>query len=82
MFETLLAEVNRCFPDKGMLTVEEICKFLECDRQTVYNWVKRTDCRRQPPRIVVGKGLRFPTREFVRWLTEEQMRAGVPTQAR
>ena len=77
MYETILEEINRIFPQKGILTLEEVCKFLECDRETVYNWSRRSDPKRQPPRLKIGKALRFPAKELAKWLVEEQVRGGL-----
>ena len=72
MFESLLEELNRSFPDKGMLSLDDICKFLECDRKTVYNWTRRVDQSKRPPRIIVGRKIRFPKGPFIQWLLKEQ----------
>jgi excisionase family DNA binding protein len=73
MFEALLEEADRLFPNKSLLTIEEVCQFLDCRPQTVYNWAKRADRKRQPPRLRIGKSLRFPKKEFLKWLGNEQM---------
>lgn len=72
MTEEIVQELSHIFPEKSLLTLEDVCTSLECDEQTIYNWAKRSDPKRQPPRIMVGKKLRFPKRDFVRWLVEEQ----------
>jgi excisionase family DNA binding protein len=72
MFETLFEEVNRLYPEKGLLTLQEVCNFLECEPQTIYNWTKRSEPKRRPPKIAVGREVRFPKKEFVRWLAQEQ----------
>lgn len=72
MIESLRQEIDQRFSGKGFLTTEDICTFLSCDEAVVYNWNKRVDPRRRPPRIQVGKELRFPKYEFVKWLAEEQ----------
>ena len=74
MYEALIEDMDRLFPNKSFLTIEEVCEFLVCDRETIYNWSKRNDPKRQPPRLMIGKTLRFPKKDFVRWLTEVQLR--------
>jgi excisionase family DNA binding protein len=77
MYETLFQEMERLYPQKGLLTVEEICEFLSCDKETVYNWTKRSNRKRQPPRLMIGKTLRFPKKDFAKWLSEEQLRGSM-----
>jgi predicted DNA-binding transcriptional regulator AlpA len=72
VFEALLEEVNRLYPAKGLLTLDEVCNFLECERQVVYNWSKRSEPKKRPPRILVGREVRFPKKDFVKWLALEQ----------
>jgi predicted DNA-binding transcriptional regulator AlpA len=72
MIESIMEEVNVMFAGKAFLRTEDVMKLLECSEQVVYNWIKRHDARKRPPRIVVGKEIRFPKREFVKWLAEEQ----------
>lgn len=72
MMDTLLEDAERMFPQKSVLTVDEIAKFLECDPVTIYNWVRRSDRARRPPKIMVGKEIRFPKRDFFKWLAHEQ----------
>ena len=76
MYEQLIEELERSFPSKSFLTVDEICTALDCDKQTIYNWSKRQNPKRRPPRIIVGKDVRFPRRPFVLWFAQEQGRVG------
>jgi predicted DNA-binding transcriptional regulator AlpA len=71
MSDLLLQEVNERFPEKAFLTLSEVAQFLDCSENVIYNWTKRSDPKRRPPRIIVGKTLRFPKRDLVRWLVEE-----------
>lgn len=57
---------------KQFLTVEDVCTLLECSPKVIYNWTKRSDAKKRPPRIIVGKSIRFPKSEFLRWLMNEQ----------
>lgn len=70
--ETLLKEMEELFRGKLFLTVEDITALLSCDAHTVYNWTKRADPQRRPPRIFVGRELRFPRKPFLHWLVSEQ----------
>jgi NADPH-dependent ferric siderophore reductase len=68
----LLEEAEEQFPKKSVLTMEDIASYLECDPKIIYNWTRRSDPSRRPPKIIVGKQLRFPKRDFFRWLAAEQ----------
>ena len=72
MFESLLEEVNRMYPNKGVLSMDDVCKLLECEKRTVYNWTRRVDPTKRPPRLVIGKTIRFPKVPFIQWLLKEQ----------
>jgi len=61
------------YPEKSFLTVEEIAQLIECSPKTVYNWTKRPDPSRRPPRITLGKSLRFPKHAFLDWLFTNEM---------
>ncbi len=71
MFESLLHEVEQMFPSNAFLTVEDVTKLLKCSEKVIYNWSKRPDPKRRPPRLMVGKEVRFPKKDFIRWLAEE-----------
>lgn len=73
MIEELKTEVDSKFPGKSFLSPEDIAEFLGCSTQVVYNWTRRTDVKRRPPRIIVGKAVRFPKLEFLKWLVQEQL---------
>jgi len=71
MLESLMQEVEQLFPSNAFLTVEEVTKLLKCSENVIYNWNKRPNPKRRPPRLMVGKQVRFPKKEFVRWLADE-----------
>ena len=71
MFESLMQEVEQLFPSNAFLTIEQVTKLLNCSEKVVYNWNKRPDPTRRPPKLAVGKSIRFPKTEFVRWLANE-----------
>ena len=68
----LLQEIDSLFPDKVFLTLAEVANLLNCPDKVIYNWTKRSNPKKRPPRIIVGKELRFPKRELARWLMQEQ----------
>ena len=74
MYQSLLESADLRFPNKAVLTAEEIAQILECEAQIIYNWVRRSDRSRRPPRLIVGKDVRFPKRDFFKWLAEDQER--------
>jgi hypothetical protein len=59
--------------DKPLLRIEDVSDLLECDARVIMNWTKRIDPKRRPPRLLVGKEIRFPTRAFCIWLSHEQL---------
>ena len=72
MLETIMNECDEVFKGKLFLTVEDIMGLLGCDEKTIYNWTKRSNPNRRPPRIIVGKELRFPKKPFLKWLVDDQ----------
>lgn len=72
MTEGMLQIFDELFPKKAFLTVEDVMSVLQCGDHVVYNWSKRSDPRKRPPRIIVGKEIRFPKKEFAKWLAVEQ----------
>ncbi len=76
MYETLVAEFEDLFPKRAFLTKAEICEVLSCLPRVVESWCERTDPARRPPRLVIGREVRFPKRDFVKWLVREQSAAG------
>lgn len=65
-------EVNQLFPNKPYLTMQDVVMLLECSPNVIYNWIKRSQAEKRPPRIFVGSEMRFPKRKFLRWLEKEQ----------
>lgn len=76
LFESLIQEVESRFPKKIFLTLEEVVQILDCSKDTVERWAKRSDPAKRPPRVLVGREVRFPKREFVKWLTSQQSASG------
>jgi excisionase family DNA binding protein len=76
MGDSILEELNEIFKGQAFLTVENIATLLNCPEQVIYNWTKRSDPKRRPPRIIVGKSIRFPKRDFAKWLAAEQSAVG------
>jgi predicted DNA-binding transcriptional regulator AlpA len=76
MNDQWIEEVSRTIPEKAFLSMNDVCELLACSPTVIYNWVKRADPKRRPPRIVIGREVRFPKGEFLRWLAEEQTTKG------
>jgi hypothetical protein len=74
MYDALLAGAERLFPNREVLTKEELAQVLECDPKVIYNWVKRSDPAKRPPRLILGNDIKFPKREFLKWVVENQAR--------
>ena len=72
MIETLEKEVNEKFPGKIFLTIQEAAELLGCKEMVIYNWTRRPNPKRRPPKIIVGKSIRFPRKAFLGWLVGEQ----------
>lgn len=72
MMEFLLQELEKQYPNRAFITAKELADFLACDIKVIYNWNKRTNPKRRPPYLSVGKEVRFPKRELVKWLSIEQ----------
>jgi predicted DNA-binding transcriptional regulator AlpA len=72
LFSALFSEMNELYKEKLFLTMEDVTSLLSCSKTVVYNWAKRMDPKKRPPRIIVGKEVRFPKREFLKWLMDEQ----------
>lgn len=73
MEEAILKEVNEKFEGKAFLSLEEVAQLLGCSEKVVYNWTRRVDPNKRPPRISVGRTIRFPKGPLVQWLVKEQM---------
>ena len=62
---------QKAMPDREFLTIEEVAEVLRCSIRVVYNWTRRSDPKRRPPKLQVGKEVRFPRADLVRWLAKE-----------
>ena len=76
MVEALMAIADRLFPNKEIMTKEELAQVLECDPKVIYYWIKRSDPTKRPPRLILGSEIKFSKREFMRWVVKEQGRSG------
>ena len=72
MIDALEKEVNEKFPGKVFLTIQEASELLGCNEMVIYNWTRRPNPKKRPPKIVVGKSIRFPKRAFLDWLVGDQ----------
>ena len=71
MFDTLIKDAETVLKDKAFLTVDDVALLLSCEWNVVYNWTKRPNPARRPPKFTVGKSFRFPKTEFLKWLAAE-----------
>jgi len=74
MLEALISMADRLFPDKELLSKEEIAQILGCQPKVVAHWSKRNQADKRPPRLILGSEIRFPKREMMRWVVESQGR--------
>jgi predicted DNA-binding transcriptional regulator AlpA len=72
MSHSILEELEGQFHGKIFLTMQDVVGLLGCSEGTVYNWVRRRNHKRRPPRVVVGREVRFPTKAFLNWLLTVQ----------
>jgi predicted DNA-binding transcriptional regulator AlpA len=72
MDQSIMSEIEEVFRGKIFLTIADICGVLGCSENVVYNWMKRADPLRRPPRIKVGQEMKFPRGAFFQWLVKEQ----------
>ena len=72
MLDSIIEELSEKYKEKSFLSLGDVCDLLGCERNAVYNWTKRADPQRRPPRILVGREIRFPKKEFLKWLCREQ----------
>ena len=68
LYEALLQDINSRFPEKAILSLEDIAEFLDCPRKSVYQWTKRPDAQKRLPALVAGKTIRVPKTALVQWL--------------
>jgi hypothetical protein len=69
----IMKDFERFCLNKAVLTVEDVAKLLECDPKVIHNWAKRSDPNKRPPRLIIGKEVRFPTKAFCAWLSKTQI---------
>jgi excisionase family DNA binding protein len=72
MQDSMIKEISDLYPGKAFLTIEEVTELLGCSKKVVYNWSRRNSLKRRPPRICVGRTIRYPKGEFILWLIREQ----------
>ena len=69
---TTAKDLETFCPKKPLLTLQEAATLLECDPKTIRNWTKRSDPSKRPPRLIIGREVRFPAREFCQWIVKQQ----------
>ena len=74
LLEALLRIAQQKFPEKELLTKDELALVLECDPKIIYNWARRPLTEKRPPGLKLGGETRFPKAEFIRWVVETQSR--------
>ena len=79
MYEDMLSDFDKLYPDKAFLTVDEIAKLLDVSRNVVYNMTKRPDERKRPPRVYIGQNIRFPKTRFLKWLISVELKEFIRT---
>ncbi len=72
MNDPIIQEIANRYPEKAFLTLDEAAQLLGCKRRVIYNWTRRKEPSQRPPRIAVGKSIRFPKIAFIQWLLKEQ----------
>ncbi len=72
MNDLMMKEIDGLFQSKPFLTIDDVALFLGCSKNVIYNWTRRTDPKKRPPGIMVGKTLRFPKGPLIEWLLKEQ----------
>lgn len=65
----LLREADRLFPEKPLLSVADVARFLSCEERVVHNWLKRGGDG-TPPKLIIGKEVRFPKETLIQWIAE------------
>jgi hypothetical protein len=71
MIAEVVADLEERFRNKIFLTLADITSVFECSEEVVYNWNKRHDPKRRPPKVPIGRDFRFPKRPFLQWLARE-----------
>jgi excisionase family DNA binding protein len=74
MTESLIKDMELTLKDKPLLSIEDVAQLMGCSIKVVYNWTRRNDPLKRPPRLVIGRTVRFPRTEFIQWLVREQSR--------
>ena len=72
MKNQIYQEMTEVLKGRLFLTIDDVAELMGCSRKVVYNWTRRKDPLKRPPRIAVGKTIRFPKATFVEWLLKEQ----------
>jgi len=72
MSDSILQEIDELYKGRPFLTISEVAQLLGCPEKVVYNWTRRNDISKRPPKLTVGRTIGFPKRGFVEWLMKEQ----------
>ena len=71
MFNSFIEEAEEIYKGKMFLSMDDVTGLLRCDQSVIYNWTRRQNVKKRPPRINVGKEIRFPKLDFFEWLVQE-----------
>lgn len=69
--ETLGRIIESKFAEKNWLTTGDLAEVFECDAKAIHSWIKATlklPEEKHPPRIKLGREVRFPKAEFLVWI--------------
>lgn len=70
-FEEILESLERMFPGKILLPIEDTARALGCSTQTIYNGTGRKARKRFPVKPVrTGKSLKFRIHDVARYIAE------------
>jgi phage terminase Nu1 subunit (DNA packaging protein) len=72
MVQEIILTFEELFPKKAFLTVEDLRLILDCSPQVIQNWSRRADPAKRPPRLQIGKEVRYPKKALAEWLAREQ----------
>jgi len=73
IYELLLMRANELYPGKVWLTEENLAVILEVRPSTIKSYYKRPEDK-QPPRLVIGKEMKFPKERVLEWFVKVQGR--------
>ena len=73
LVDSMVKDMNREFSEKAILSVDDLAKFFACPKGVIYNWNRRVDVNRRPPKVTFGKEVRYQKRALALWMVMEQL---------